>query len=432
MSKQLYTSRRVIGVYVTLTGLFTLAASLIWAISTVFLIRDGGLSLFEVMLVNAIFTAAQMLFEIPTGVVADTIGRKASVLLSMGTLALSTALYVGTPTLGLGFAGFAAASIILGLGFTFQTGAVDAWLVDALDSTGFTSPKERVFARGQMAAGVGMLSGSLLGGLLGQYDLALPFVVRAVLIGVCFVVVAVFVHDAGFERRPLRFRTISREARAIFDAGVTYGWRSRVVRPLLWTSALGGVFYMYGFYAWQPYVLGLLGDPNAVWVLGVAQALFSAVGIASNSLVGRIMGEGENRRDPARVLQATAWADAAVVLGIAAVGLVALNPGWVPAGAAILLWLAFGAVFGISRPVRMSYLNEHIPSAQRATVLSLDAFFGDMGGTAGQPALGWVSDARSIPVAWLIGAGFVALTAPLYGLSGKAAEAERTELEHSA
>jgi MFS family permease len=119
-------------------------------------------------------------------------------------------------------------------------------------------------------------------------------------------------------------------------------------------------------------------------------------------------------------------------MGIAAVGFLALEPGWVPATLAILLWLVFGAVFGISGPVRMSYLNEHIPSAQRATVLSLDAFFGDAGGTVGQPALGWVSDARSIPVAWLIGSGFVALTAPLYGRSGKAAALEREAGEHAA
>jgi MFS family permease len=421
MDRAGYTAKRVVVAYVALSGSFTLAASLIWAINTIFLLRVGGLTLFQVMLVNAIFTAGQMVFEIPTGVVADTIGRRASILLSMATLVFSTLLYVVTPSMGLGFAGFAVASVILGLGYTFQTGAVDAWLVDALDAVGFTSPKERVFARGQMAAGIGMLSGSLLGGLLGQFNLVLPFLVRVALIGVCFVIVLFAVHDAGFESRPLRFSTLSREARAIFDAGMSYGWRSQVVRPLLWVSALGGVFFMYGFYAWQPYVLELLGDPSAVWLLGVAQALFSAVGIAGNALVGRIMGVGERRRDPSRVLEVTTWANATIVVCIAAVGYTAMQPGWIPAGIAVALWLAFGATYGVMGPVRMSYLNEHIPSAQRATVLSLDAFFADAGASAGQPALGWVSDRSGIRLAWLIGGALIAASAPLYRRSGRAA-----------
>ena len=146
-----YTSRRVVVGYLGVQSIFTLASSLIWAINTIFLIRNGGLSLFEVMIVNAVFTVGQMVFEVPTGVVADTIGRRASLLLCMVTLLISTVLYVGTPTWGLGIWGFLGASIILGLGFTFQTGALDAWLVDALDFTGWELPKERVFAWGQIA-----------------------------------------------------------------------------------------------------------------------------------------------------------------------------------------------------------------------------------------------------------------------------------------
>jgi len=414
----------VTSAYVAMSALFTLAASLIWAINTIFLIRVGGLSLFQVMLVNSIYTVGQMVFEVPTGVVADTIGRKASILLSMATLVVSTMLYVITPSMGWGFWGFAVSSVILGLGYTFQTGAVDAWLVDALDATGYDKPKERVFARGQIAGGIGMLVGSLMGGVIGQVGLTLPYIARSALLVACFVLVLLMVRDEGFEARPLRASSFAAESRKIFDAGVRYGWRSPVVRPLFWVSALGGVFFLYGFYAWQPYVLDLLGQPNAIWLLGVVQASFSAVGIAGNALVGRFMGEGESRRDPAKVLEWGAWTNAFVVFGIAGIGLLALTPGWLPAALAIALWMVFGVLFGVTTPVRMGYINEHIPSAQRATVLSLDAFFADAGGAVGQPALGWVSDAVSIPVAWLIGGAFVAASAPLYRISGKAARAE--------
>lgn len=414
-------ARRIVFAYVALGTVFTLGASVIWAINTIFLLRVGGLSLFEAMLVNTAFTVAQMVFEVPTGVVADTVGRRVSILLSLATLIVATLLYVLTPGAGWGIGGFVAASVLLGLGYTFQTGATDAWLVDALDACGWTGPKDRVFAWGQVGLGAGMLAGSLLGGFLGQVDLRAPYVARALLLALCFFVALALVRDTGFTPRPLRARTFALETRRIFDAGVAHGWRNPVIRPLLWNSALGGVFFMYGFYAWQPYILELVGR-DYVWLLGVVQAGSSGAGILGNALVGRFMRTGDARRDSAQVLLGATALNAVLVLAIGAVGLVADVPGALLAAVAIALWLAWGVVYGVSGPIRMSYLNEHIPSSQRATVLSLDAFFLDAGGGIGQPGLGRVSDVFSVSVAWLVGGVAVAISAPLYAVSGRAAK----------
>jgi hypothetical protein len=87
-------SKRVIRSYLVISGLFTMSASLIWGINTLFLL-DAGLTIFEVFVANAVFTAAMALFEVPTGVVADTRGRRISFLLSEATLAVGTVAYVG-------------------------------------------------------------------------------------------------------------------------------------------------------------------------------------------------------------------------------------------------------------------------------------------------------------------------------------------------
>src|SRR5215207_6158368 len=71
----------------------TLAASLIWGINTIFLL-DAGLSNTEAFAANAFFTAGMVIFEVPTGVVADTVGRRTSYLLGTVTLAVSTLIYV--------------------------------------------------------------------------------------------------------------------------------------------------------------------------------------------------------------------------------------------------------------------------------------------------------------------------------------------------
>jgi MFS family permease len=422
MTATAYTSKRVVLAYVSTGALFTLATSMIWAINTVFLIDRGHLSLFEVMLVNTAFLIAQALCEVPTGVVADTIGRKASFLLAIAIISVSTVLYVVTPLLGWGLWGFTLGSVLLGVGFTFQTGAVDAWMVDALDSTGWEGPKDRVFARGQQAGGAAMIVGSLAGGLLGNMDLVIPYLVRAGVLVLAFVLVVVLVHDAGFQPRPLRISTVGEEAARVFRAGTAYGWRSRVVRPMMFVSAVTGVAGMFVFYSWQPFILQLLGDPKAVWLLGVVQAVASTLMIAGAGLIGVVMRSGARRRSPARVLAVGSLVSAAGVLGIAVVGLAKLTPGVGPAAIAIGLWLAWSLMFGLLGPLRSSFINEYIPSAQRATVLSLDSLFGDAGGSVGQPILGWIATVVGLPIAWAIGAVAFAGAAPLYARSGRAVD----------
>ncbi|MEX1287644.1 MAG: MFS transporter, partial [Acidimicrobiia bacterium] len=122
---------RVQRTYLTLTLLATLAQSLIWGVNTLFLL-DAGLTNTQAFSANALFSLGQLVFEVPTGVVADTRGRKTSYLWGAATLLLSTLLYLFMWWVTAPFWGWAIASIVLGLGFTFFSGAVEAWLVDAL------------------------------------------------------------------------------------------------------------------------------------------------------------------------------------------------------------------------------------------------------------------------------------------------------------
>ena len=112
----------ILRTYVTLTLLSTLAASFIWGINTLFLL-DAGLSITQAFAANAFFTAGQVLFEVPTGVVADVLGRRTSYLVGSATLFVSTLLYFLLWRLHGPFPAWAFASILLGLGFTFFSGA---------------------------------------------------------------------------------------------------------------------------------------------------------------------------------------------------------------------------------------------------------------------------------------------------------------------
>ncbi len=417
--------RRVIAVYLGTQSLYTLATSVIWGVNTLFLM-GAGLDILQVMLVNTAFTVGQLMFEVPTGVIADTLGRKISLLLGVATLLVSTLLYVGAARFGWGMPVFVLASVLLGLGFTFQTGAADAWLVDALDHTGWGSGKERVFGWGGMAFSTSMLVGTLGGGVLGQIDLALPYVVRSGILAVCFVVISLVMRDVGFAPRPLRRSTFRRETRAILDAGVRYGWRHRVVRPLMFVSLAQGLFFMYGFYSLQPYLLQLLGS-RLIWAVAAVTAAGSVTGIAGNALVGRVMKGRSGRRRAGRVLAALAGLQATLALAIGLAGALAPPSArglWVFA-LVTSLWMVFSLTMGVTGPVRAAFINEQIPSAQRATVLSLDSFFADVGGAAGQPGLGLVAKVASIPVGWMVGALALAV-APLLYVRADAAAARQS------
>src|SRR5687768_6414327 len=163
-------TRRILAGYFTLAGLYTLSAAVIWGVNTLFLL-DAGLSFFEVFVANAAYSAGTVLFEVPTGVVADTLGRRFSFLSSAVVLAVVTFLYLALAELEAGVVPFALVSALMALGFTFYSGAVEAWLVDALTASGYEGGLDSVFARGQQVTGAAMLLGTVGGGLLGQLAL---------------------------------------------------------------------------------------------------------------------------------------------------------------------------------------------------------------------------------------------------------------------
>ena len=217
--------------YLLLTLLTTLAASFIWGINTLFLL-DAGLSNTEAFAANAFFAVGQVIFEIPTGVVADTRGRRFSFMLGAVTLLASTLIYLVMWQIHAGFLGWALASVLLGLGFTFFSGATEAWLVDALASTGFDGSLESVFGRAQTVGGAAMLTGSVLGGVVAQLtSLGVPYLLRAAMLGVTLVVAFRFMHDLGF--KPDRTATPIAAVKIVFNGAVNAGLRNPPVRWLM-------------------------------------------------------------------------------------------------------------------------------------------------------------------------------------------------------
>ena len=204
------TARRIIRTYLGIAASTTLAQSLIWGVNTLFLL-SVGLDIFQVMVVNAAYTVAQVFFEVPTGVIADTLGRRVSYLLAVGIIFVSTLLYMcvrarraracvrsRSPRRCSGWA-------------TPSTPApsTPGWSTPCTPWTTRegSSPSSPATA---WSFGVFMLIGTTAGGFLGQLDLWIPYAVRAVVLVPAFLLGLLVMRDLGFAGRKLTLGQLRR------------------------------------------------------------------------------------------------------------------------------------------------------------------------------------------------------------------------------
>jgi len=185
--------------------------------------------------------------------------------------------------------------------------------------------------------------------------------------------------------------------------------RNRPVRWLMLAAPFTTGVGFYAFYALQPYLLELYGDPDAYSIAGLAAAI-----IASAQMVGgwsvRFVRRWFARRTDALL--------AFGFIGVAALVLLGVMPLFAVAVSLLVLWALAAAV---EEPIRRAFLNGLIPSQQRATVLSFDSLMGSTGGVVIQPALGRVADVSGYAASYLVAGSIQALALPFILLARREA-----------
>jgi MFS family permease len=285
---------------------------------------------------------------------------------------------------------WAVASILLGLGFTFFSGAVEAWLVDAMIYAKYKGSLESVFGRGQMVGGIAMLGGSVAGGIIAQAtNLGVPFVIRGVVLLLLFLYAFVVMRDLGFT--PDRTTKTFVAMKHIFNASLEHGLKNPSVRFVMLAAPFTASVGFFGFYALQPYLLEVYGDTTAYSIAGLAAAIVAGAQIAGGLLAGKIRSLFK-RRTTALITGTAISAGILLVLGVS-------SSFWL----ALILMSMWGLLFAATMPIRQAYLNTLIPSKQRATVLSFDSLVGNAGSIGVQPGLGKVADVYSYGTALIVG-----------------------------
>jgi MFS family permease len=249
-----------------------------------------------------------------------------------------------------------------------------------------------------------MLGGSVAGGFIAaQTSLAVPFVIRGVILVVMFGVAYGLMHDLGFT--PEKGGGVVREVRDVASASIEYGWRVPAVKWLMLESLAAGGVGIYAFYAMQPYLLELWGDPHAYQIAGLVAAIVAGAQIAGGVAAPWIRRQFR-RRTSALILMA--------VLNVLTLGLIGIADSFWPVLGLVVIW---GLLFAAAMPIRQTYLNGLIPSRQRATILSFDSLMSSSGGVWTQPLLGRAADVWGYAPSYLMGAGISALAVPFLALS---------------
>jgi MFS transporter, DHA3 family, tetracycline resistance protein len=377
-----------------------------WVVVAVYLVRDVGLDPLQLILVGTVMEATVFVFEIPTGVFADTYGRKLSIVVSILLQGAAWAIVGLVPH----FIPILIAWALWGFGYTFMSGAYEAWITDEVgpDRVG------PVFVRGERWSYVGALVGLGTGVGIAAYDLSLSIVVAGATTVAVGLLALVVMPETGYRRRgPEEERPRVRDLVATASQGVRFARRSPLILLLLATTLFAGAASEAIDRLREAQFIREVGLPElwsldpVVWfgLLGVGSML---IGLLATTLLLR------------NFERATAGGLARALFVFTAVGMV----GFVAFGLAGSLALAVGAylVLQLSRsltgPLYMTWLNQQITdSSVRATVISISGQADAIGQTTGGPALGLIGNIFGLRAA-LVAGGL--LLAPVLGLYGHA------------
>lgn len=376
--------------YLILSFLIMLSTSFSFATYIPFLV-NRAMNLWQINVINSFFMATIILMELPTGSFADKFGRHRSLTISCFLMTLSFMVYFFSDNFWL----FIAAEVLAGIGKTFSSGALEAWLVDSLNAQGLGHCKEKLFRQESYWSSAGVIIGSLVGAYTGNANLAWPWLIGAslsFLVGLYSLTLKEPYHQNGQKRI-----TVSLGEQIKIAWG--HGFNNRNLVSFMFLDA----------------ILALSVQAlNMQWTI-VFQKQYSLetkylgwifMGIALTQAGGGHLSKYSRRlfKDEKKSLALTQIMTALMIIVLTQIS-------------GLMTTLSFFFLHELSRgafkPLKQSFFNDHLLSETRATVLSLDSMINKIGSLVGLLVSGFIAETYSINTAWLL-SGLFLLAAALF------------------
>ncbi len=387
--------------YYAITFLVWFATALPLSLS-VLLAQARGIGLAEVGLALGVYSLTIVALEVPTGGLADAVGRKRVALLAFALAALYNLAFL----FAFSFSTLLLAMVLYGISRALSSGALDAWFVDALQTADPQVDLQPALAGAETVSLAALGLGTLLGGALPRLfaalppdgtaiitPLAVPFLAALALKLLLVAAVALLIR----EERPTRsasWRAGFRAVPALVRDAAQLSRANPRLLLLMSASLVAGLAVISLEALWQPHFAalpGVVGDSPPTLLLGVLMAGSFGAGMGGNLLAGwlsrRLGGRHALVGALSRLLQG------GTILALAAAG--ALVP------AAGFFWLAY-LMGGVGLSPHATLLNAEIPAERRSAMLSVQSLAAYLGSFIGGAGLGAVAEHASIPAAWLI------------------------------
>src|SRR5258706_6658375 len=364
--------------YIGLQFFNSMFFSMIFVVASFYEATVAGLSGFQLVLVGTTVELTILLFEMPTGVVADAYSRRLSIIIGYFIMGLAFIVEGSFPR----FVPILLAQVLWGIGYTFTSGSVQAWLSDEIGEEN----ANRAFLRGNQYDLAGALAGMLIAIPLGNIAVNLPIISGGMLVSMIAVALTLFMSEHGFNPVRREDRNTWQHMGDIFRKGLN----AVRARPTL--LAILGVGLVYGLYSegwdrlWVKYLVDHFTLPSIFGMNEVAFfGLLRAGGMVLSIFATRIV---EKRLDANHAPSVARYMLGITVLLSAAILTFAFSPAL--AVSIMAVWLV-SITRNVMEPLYNAWVNQRLDSDTRATVISMSGQVDAIGQVASGPIAGLIS-----------------------------------------
>lgn len=337
--------------------------------------QDNGLSLQDIMVIQAVYSVSIAIIEIPSGYVADIIGRKNSMIIGTAFGTIGMIIY----TFSFGFWGFLAAALSLGIGQSFVSGSDTALMYDSLAELDrkddFVKYEGRSIAFGNFAEAIAFI----IGGFLAEISLRTPFYYQSVIAFLGFIVALLLIEP------PTKKMSKANPLQNIkYIIGHSLKHNKALKWSIIYSSVIGVTTLMMAWMV-QPFYISIDLD---VKYFGIAGAILNLLVAATSFYAYRI-----------EKIISEQYLLLFILISLSATYFVLSQyvSYWCFAALAI-----FYLVRGIATPVLRDYINKYTSSEIRATVMSIRSFLIRILFATLSPLLGYIADVYTLTTSFLL------------------------------
>jgi DHA3 family tetracycline resistance protein-like MFS transporter len=393
--------RGAVPVYFLLTGGGALFSTLVFTVNLIYQVQDAHLNPFQLVLVGTVLEGTYFLFEIPTGIVADVYSRRLSIIIGTLLIGVGLALQGVVPNFGI----ILLSQVISGIGYTFTSGATQAWITDEIG----VNRAGELFLRGSQVALIASIVGALMSTGIGNFYLRLPILLGGGLYIMMGMLLIAVMPETGFLATPREERGSWQQMGDTLRAGGGLIRRSPVLLTILAIFAIAGAATESFDRLSTDHFLGNFTFPSlwdlkpVVW-LGIFGIVGRLVNIGATEIVRRRVNTASHHA-VARTLTVTTAFLVVSYLGFAVAGNLALA---VIASTMVMMFRR------INDPLETAWINQHVESRVRATVISITGQADAIGQTIGGPVVGYIGLLAGVRTALFVGGCILSPALVLY------------------